>query len=177
MHDDDRTLTGSSVLGVRRAGERWRSEFPYHWDADELVGRRELLRLAVLASGALFAGTAVLAVLGRVKDRRRGGPRAVARVDEVPEGGVLYFNYPGTDDQAMLLHLPGGQFVAYSQKCTHLSCAVYYQPERERLFCPCHEGVFDPQTGEPTAGPPQRPLPRIALRREEDMLVAVGERP
>ena len=45
----------------------------------------------------------------------------------------------------MLLHLPGGRFVAYSQKCTHLSCAVYYQPERERLYCPCHEGVFDPR--------------------------------
>ena len=43
----------------------------------------------------------------------------------------------------MLLHLPGGRFVAYSQKCTHLSCAVYFQPERERLYCPCHEGVFD----------------------------------
>ncbi len=160
-----------------QATEPWRVEFPYHWDVDELVSRRELLRLAVLASGTLFAGTAVLAVLGQVRDRRRGSPRVIARVDAVPEGGVLYFTYPGDDDEAMLLHLPGGRFVAYSQKCTHLSCAVYYQPERSRLYCPCHEGVFDPETGAPVAGPPQRPLPRIVLRREGDLLVAVEERP
>ena len=30
---------------------RWRATFPYHWDADDLVSRRELLRFAVLASG------------------------------------------------------------------------------------------------------------------------------
>ncbi|MCZ7569092.1 MAG: Rieske 2Fe-2S domain-containing protein [Ardenticatenaceae bacterium] len=156
---------------------RWRTEFPYHWDTDELVSRRELLQLAVWASGALFAGTAVLAILGRLGTRRRGAPQPVAQVDEVPLGEAFYFNYPEPDDQAMLLHLPGGEFVAYSQKCTHLSCAVYYQPERDRLFCPCHEGVFNPRTGEPVAGPPQRRLPRILLRREGDTLIAVEEVP
>jgi arsenite oxidase small subunit len=98
-------------------------------------------------------------------------------VDQVPEGHALYFNYPDPDDQAMLLHLPGGQLIAYSQKCTHLSCAVYFQPEQDRLYCPCHEGVFDVRTGEPVAGPPQRRLPRITLRRDGDMIVAVEELP
>ena len=71
---------------------------------------------------------------------------------------------------------PAASFVAYSQKCTHLSCAVYYQPERERLYCPCHEGVFDPVTGEPVAGPPQR---RLADRpaQDGDTLYAVGHVP
>ncbi len=160
-----------------RAAKRSAAEFPYHWNTDELVSRRELLRLTVLASGALFIGTAVLAVLGRVRDRRRGTPRPIARVDAVPEGGALYFRYPGEEDEAVLLHLPGGRFVAYSQKCTHLSCAVYYQPERARLYCPCHEGVFDPETGAPVAGPPQRPLARIRLERQGDMLIAVEETP
>jgi Rieske Fe-S protein len=91
----------------------------------------------------------------------------------VPEGRTLYFRYPDPDDEAMLLHLPGGQFVAYSQKCTHLACSVYYQPEHARLFCPCHDGVFSPLTGDPLAGPPVRRLPRIALRREGDVLYAV----
>ena len=26
-------------------------------------------------------------------------------------------------------------YVAYSQKCTHLSCAVYYEAEQQRLAC------------------------------------------
>ena len=156
---------------------RWLADFPYHWDADDLVSRRELLRFAVLTSGALFAGTAVLAALGLTRGRRRGEPTAIGRVDEVQEGDVRYFAYPDADDQAMLIHLPGGQFVAYSQTCTHLSCAVYFQREEDRLYCPCHEGIFDVRTGEPLAGPPQRPLPRIALRREGDVLIAVEETP
>jgi Rieske Fe-S protein len=156
---------------------RWRRAFPYHWDADDLVSRRELLRLAVLASGALFGGTAVLAALGWIDNRRRGTPRPIVAASQVPEGTAHYFNYPEPDDQAVLLHLPGGEFVAFSQKCTHLSCAVYYQPERERLYCPCHEGVFDVRTGDATAGPPQRRLPQIPLRRDGDMLVALEEVP
>ena len=101
----------------------------------------------------------------------------LARVAEVPEGSAFYFHYPTPEDQAVLLHLPGGRFVAYSQKCTHLSCSVYFQPERDRLLCPCHEGVFDPRTGDPVAGPPVRRLPRIELRREGDQLIAVEEVP
>jgi len=154
-----------------------RREFPYRLDHDAQVSRRTLLRFAVYTSGALFGGTAVLALLGALVARARGKPQPVARASEVPEGQARYFNYPEPDDQAMLIHLPDGNFVAYSQKCTHLSCAVYYQPEHGRIFCPCHEGVFDPQTGEPVAGPPQRRLPQIRLRREGDELIAVEEVP
>jgi nitrite reductase/ring-hydroxylating ferredoxin subunit len=157
--------------------KRWRDEFPYHWDTDDLVSRRELLQLAVYASGALFLGTAVLAVLGLMRRAATTPALPIARTEEIPEGQAVYFHYPAQDDQAMLLHLPGGRFVAYSQKCTHLSCAVYYQPERARLFCPCHEGVYDPETGEPVAGPPQRRLPRIALRRDGSQIYAVSEAP
>lgn len=156
---------------------RWQSEFPYHWDADELVSRRNLLLLAVYTSGALFAGTGVLAILGLLQRARRTAPRPVARIGDVAEGDALYFRYPDPDDEAVLLHLPGERFVAYSQKCTHLSCAVYYQKERERLYCPCHEGIFNPLTGDPEAGPPQRRLPRIVLRQDGDQLVAIGVEP
>lgn len=177
IEQDPRTVESTVPRPARARLARWRADFPYHWDADELVSRRELLRFAVWTSGSLFAGTALLALLGWITDRRRGAPAPIARVDQVPPGGAFYFNYPDPDDQAMLLHLPGGEFVAYSQKCTHLSCATYYQPERDRLFCPCHEGVFDVRTGEPTAGPPQRRLPRIVLHREGDLLMAVEEVP
>jgi Rieske Fe-S protein len=157
--------------------KRWRAEFPYHWDTDDLVSRRELLQFSVFASGALFVSTAVLAVLSFIK--RLGGTETqpIARVADVPENSAVYFNYPAADDQAVLLHLPAGQFVAYEQKCTHLSCSVYYQPERGRLYCPCHDGVFDPATGNPIAGPPQRRLEQIALRQEGDILYAAGHVP
>lgn len=175
----DQVALGSAGPPPRDDGgaRRWQSEFPYHWDADELVSRRNLLVLAVFTSGALFAGTGVLAILGLLQRARRTAPQPVARISDIAEGDALYFRYPDPDDEAVLLHLPGGRFVAYSQKCTHLSCAVYYQKERERLYCPCHEGVFNPLTGGPEAGPPQRRLPQIVLRQDGDQLVAVGVEP
>ena len=161
--------------------DQWRAEFPYHWDADELVSRRELLHFAVYTSGALCVSTALIALLGgleRLQTRPALAPLRIATMAELPAGRALYFNYPGPEDQAMLLHLPaGGNFVAYSQRCTHLSCAVYYQPEHGRLFCPCHDGVFDPESGAPIAGPPQRRLGQIALKLEGDVLYAIGVTP
>jgi len=154
--------------------KQWRSEFPYHWDADELVSRRDLLQFAVYTSGTLFAATALLAILGRLHTQQEYPSKQIASVDQVPVGEGLYFEYPGPRDQAVLLHLQDGNFVAYSQVCTHLSCSVYYQRDKERLFCPCHEGVFDLATGQPTAGPPVRPLPRIKLHQNGTNLYAVG---
>lgn len=175
VSETGRGVAGATDRNVSRGPtRRWRAEFPYHWDADELVSRRWLLRFVVYTSGALFAGTAILAALGLVRRPEALPTAPVARVGEVPVGTARYFHYPGPEDEAMLLHLPDGQFVAYSQKCTHLSCSVYYQADRGRLYCPCHEGLFNPQTGEPTAGPPSRPLPRIVLRQEGDTLYAVG---
>lgn len=160
--------------GAEGQAKRWQAEFPYHWDADDLVSRRELLRFAVYTSGALFSVTALLALLGLVWKAPVRPARAIARADEIAEGGAVYFRYPDPDDEAVLLRLPGEQFVAYSQKCTHLSCSVYYQADHQRLFCPCHNGVFSPLTGDPEAGPPQRRLPRIVLHREGNILYATG---
>lgn len=175
----EREVAGSldRLMAERRQLGRWRAEFPYRWDADDLVSRRQLLRFAVFTSGALFASTMLIAALGLLQRQRPSDVRPIARVADVPEGTALYFHYPEPDDQAVLLHLAGGRFVAYSQRCTHLSCAVYYQEERQRLYCPCHEGVFNPLTGDPVAGPPQRRLEQILLREEGGMLYAVGRVP
>lgn len=176
MNEGEQGLASAS-LSERRPGERWRVEFPYHWDADDLVSRRELLHFVVYTSGALFSGTALLGLLALLRRPRPTAPQLIARASEVPEGQAFYFRYPEPDDQAMLLRLPGGAFVAYNQKCTHLSCSVYYQPERERVFCPCHEGVFNPLTGDPVAGPPQRRLQQILVQQQGDLLYAVGQVP
>ena len=156
---------------------RWQTEFPYHWDADDQVSRRELLRFAVMASGALFAATAGVAALNYLKPLRTVRQQAITQVASVPPGSVHYFQYPTSEDPAILLHLPNGQFVAYSGRCTHLSCAVYHDQGSGNLLCPCHEGVFDAQTGSPLAGPPQRSLPSIQLRQDGTMLYAVEEVP
>lgn len=170
-NDESRTLSNRT-----RAG-RWRAAFPYEWDADDLVSRREILRWAVWVSGALFAATAGLAGLTFARDRSRGTEQAIANVDDVPVGEAHYFNYPGDEDHAILLRLTEERFVAYSGKCTHLSCAVYWSGERGQLVCPCHEGIFAPETGDVIAGPPPRPLPRIVLEERDGVIYALEEIP
>jgi Rieske Fe-S protein len=161
----------------RSRGEAWRSQFPYDWESDAAVSRRELLRLTVITSGALFAGTVVLSALGLRDDRRRGEPMLIEGAAELPEGEALYFEYPDPDDQAVLLNLPQVGLVAYSQKCTHLACSVYYKEQTGELICPCHEGIFNARTGEPTAGPPQRRLARIPLEQRDGQIWAIEEHP
>ncbi len=49
---------------------------------------------------------------------------------------------------------PAEQFIALSSICPHLGCRVHWEPHNKRFFCPCHNGVFDPE-GKPVSGPPK----------------------
>ena len=42
---------------------------------------------------------------------------------DVQPGGVVEFRYPTEADPCLLVRMLDGSLVAYSQKCTHLSCA------------------------------------------------------
>ncbi|WP_410959982.1 ubiquinol-cytochrome c reductase iron-sulfur subunit, partial [Salmonella sp. SAL4434] len=88
-------------------------------------------------------------------------PLAIIAADRLPVGGAKAFSYPEEHDTCLLVRVDEETYVAFSQECTHLSCAVVPQPEKNRFFCPCHEGAFDLVTGRPIAGPPRRPLPRV----------------
>ena len=44
--------------------------------------------------------------------------RAVARAEEIPVGGVKLFEYPGPEEQCILVRTSEESYVAYSQKCT-----------------------------------------------------------
>jgi Rieske Fe-S protein len=87
-------------------------------------------------------------------------------------GGVKLFQY--ADDQCILVRIGETSYAAYSQKCTHLSCAVYYEREKNRIECPCHEGYFSVEDGSVLQGPPTRPLPKVMLEQRGSDLVAVG---
>jgi len=80
---------------------------------------------------------------------------------------------PGSQ-RRLLLRTAEDDYVAYSQKCTHLSCAVYPSTDGKRLECPCHEGYFSVEDGRVLQGPPPRPLPRVAVERRGGTVWAVG---
>ena len=154
----------------------WRQDFPIDWPKDEYVARREFARFLVLTSSAFVAGQAFIAV----EQLLRRSARAVAERVKVGSlsalalGSAAVFAYPGEHDKCILVRLDDGSVVAFSQACTHLSCAVIPKLKEGIFFCPCHEGSFDLRTGRNIAGPPPRPLPRILLETEGDDIYAVG---
>ena len=154
--------------------EEWREEFPYRWNEDEIITRRDTLRFLLAGSGALFLATGAIAILGALPQGSQTTAIAIAREGELAVNEWKVFNYPDQYSQGILINLPGYGLVAYSDVCTHLSCAVLYQGDG-KLHCPCHEGLFDATTGNVLAGPPTRPLPLIQLARQDGMIYAIKE--
>ena len=107
---------------------------------------------------------------------------------DLPVGGVLTVFPEGhldaADSQTLLIRMepndlviqPGREswspqgYVAYSKICTHAGCPVgLYDQASGRLFCPCHQSVFEAKDGaKPTAGPASRPLPQLPLTVDAD---------
>jgi Rieske Fe-S protein len=129
----------------------------------------------VLTSAAFTAGQLWIAAQNWYRHRSGRPPIVrVAALDQVAVGGTLAFTYPDEHEPCLLVRLTVDDFVAFNQKCTHLSCAVIPRFEEGSFLCPCHNGLFDLRTGAPTAGPPRRPLTRIVLERRGPDIYAVG---
>jgi Rieske Fe-S protein len=155
----------------------WRQDFPIDWPQDHYVERRDFVKFLTLTSLAFVVGQFWIA--GKSWLRRRELPpeaRRIAATADVAVGGSLVFEYPAAHDTCLLVRLTETEFVAFSQKCTHLSCAVIPRVDEGVFHCPCHEGLFDLRSGRVIAGPPPRPLPQIRLEIRGDNVYAVGVR-
>jgi ubiquinol-cytochrome c reductase iron-sulfur subunit len=110
----------------------------------------------------------------------RPGDLAVGTVLTVfPEG-----NTDAADAQTLLIRLASGDYkprpgregwavgdvVAFSKVCPHAGCPVgLYEPDTHKLYCPCHQSVFDVlDAAEPRSGPATRPLPQLPLAVDAD---------
>jgi Rieske Fe-S protein len=152
----------------------WREELPVNAADERYVNRRQISKFLVLTSLAMLVGNVWILVKSLLSRSPRLPALPIAGVEDVPVGGVKVFSYPGPDDGCLLIRRGPAEWVAFSQKCTHLSCAVYYAKDANRIECPCHEGFFSARDGRVLAGPPQRPLPRILVERRGKTLIAVG---
>ncbi len=161
---------------IKKPHEQWREEFPYPWEEDEIITRRDTLRFLLAGSGALFLATGALAIIGNLPQGNNVQAVPIAKVGELAVNEWRVFDFPDQYAQGILINLPGKGLVAYSDVCTHLSCAVVYQGNG-KLHCPCHEGLFDAATGNVLAGPPIRPLPLIQLAIHDGTIYAIKEVP
>ncbi|MGH7847372.1 MAG: ubiquinol-cytochrome c reductase iron-sulfur subunit [Candidatus Binatia bacterium] len=172
---DPETVTVPPDGGLEAEQPRWRQDFPIDSPQDEYVARRDFTKFMVLTSFAFTVGQFWILAQNFFRRRKPRLPvNEIARVDHIPVGGALVFEYPQPHRPAVLVRLDEARFVAYDQKCTHLSCPVIPHVEQNRLHCPCHEGSFDLATGRPLAGPPRRPLPRITLHIRDGRIYAAG---
>jgi Rieske Fe-S protein len=61
------------------------------------------------------------------------------------------------EDPLIVLRVDEDDFRAFSATCTHLDCIVEYQKDERRIWCNCHNGMYD-LSGQVVSGPPPRPL-------------------
>lgn len=164
---------------VRAVTAPFQAEFPYERDEEAQVTRREFCNFLGLTSAALFVSAAGFAAKASLESGETE-TLAASRIDgaeTLAPNSSLNFNYPTERDSAILVRSADGTYRAYGQKCTHLSCPVYYSRQEQRLECPCHEGAFDAATGNVLYGPPPRALDVIEVEMREGQVWATGRTP
>lgn len=154
-------------------------------DSASVADRRDFLSTVstVTMAGGLLAGYGTLAVMaGRyIFPVHVETPWLfVAEANRIAPGDSLAFESP-TGVRVAIARRPAADpsriaetddFLALSSVCPHLGCRVHWESQNQRFFCPCHNGVFDPQ-GKPVSGPPKaasQELPRYPLKVEGGLL-------
>ena len=161
-------------MSTEQKTPKWRTDFPIEWEGDHYVTRREMVKFLTLGSLVLAAANWVVALAGRLLKRESYSGQVIGSATELEQKGSLLFRYPTDKDPCIAVRTPEGKVVAYSQVCTHLSCAVVYNKDQNQLLCPCHRGSFNVEQGVPTGGPPTRRLPKVEIEQRGDQLYAKG---
>jgi Rieske Fe-S protein len=174
MSSNDLGETIKKVLGderdVREASSSYQREFPYERDGEAQVTRREFCNFLAVTSTALFLSAAGFGTKA-IYDSQFTETLPQLNIEDASNltpGESLNFHYPTEKDSAILIRSKQGEYFAYGQKCTHLACPVYFEKQKQRIECPCHEAGFDMKTGDVLYGPPPRPLDKVALEVKDN---------
>ena len=154
---------------TKNNNENWKKDFPIHKQDATQVSRRDFAKFLTLVSGGLMVGSGLVAAKAYLSPKWKvEGEHFICNKEEIPVGGTRSFVLEGSTIPYILIHLENGEFRAYEQKCTHLSCSVFYAPGSGKIECPCHKGFFDAMTGEVLEGPPPRALPKLEVFFKEN---------
>jgi cytochrome b6-f complex iron-sulfur subunit len=75
-----------------------------------------------------------------------------------------------------LVRQPDGGFLALSLICSHLSCSVLWEENKNQFVCPCHSSAFD-IFGNVLSSPAPRPLDYYPVIIEEGKVkVDIGQK-
>ncbi len=140
--------------------------------------RRQFLSNAAMTAGLAGGYGAFALIAGRFLYPAKPDARQwqfVSEVDGFEVGHSLSYLGPAGESINITRKHDSGDiddFIALSSICPHLGCQVHWEAQNERYFCPCHNGIFDPD-GRGTGGPPGdagQSLPRYPLKIEKGLL-------
>lgn len=125
------------------------------------VGRRSFINWFLGTSfGALFAS--ILFPVFRFMSPPRVPEATTNQVEAGPVNEAIFLANGFKivrfgSEPVIVVRIAEGDFRAFAATCTHLDCVVTYQKDHSRIFCNCHNGVYD-LNGRNVAGPPPKPL-------------------
>lgn len=138
--------------------------------------RRAFCTDLLASTGLLLAAPTITQVIAAQDSMVAYPPRKIENAELLMPGASLYFNYPTTNDPAVLVRTHEGEFRAYSRRCSHAGCSVDVDASNRCLKCPCHGGTYDTRMGQAMFGPPRQPLDLIVLQiRSGGQIWAVGK--
>ncbi|MGD8603630.1 MAG: Rieske 2Fe-2S domain-containing protein [Anaerolineales bacterium] len=108
----------------------------------------------------------------RATEGEFGGIFDVGDASQYPAGSVT----PVEAGRFYLVRLEDGGFLAIYRRCTHLGCAVPFEPAQGQFVCPCHGSAFTTD-GDVLNAPAPRPLDlfEISLSGSGSLIVDTGQ--
>jgi cytochrome b6-f complex iron-sulfur subunit len=133
--------------------------------------RRGFLAAVIKGSAALISAITVIPGVGMLLSpvlfRPKPKERKVvfANLQDSQSTTYVTARLEGVDEAAPGVFVkrgPDGKPIVLSSLCTHAGCTVSWKPADSKFFCACHQGYFDAD-GKNIAGPPPKPLSRLAV--------------
>jgi cytochrome b6-f complex iron-sulfur subunit len=134
--------------------------------SEKKVSRKDFINIVWGAAGALAVTEFSLAGLRFLSPRATqgefGGLFNLGPYESYPVGSVT----PVEAGRFYLVRLADGGYLAVYRRCTHLGCAVPYDPATGQFVCPCHGSAFTME-GDVLNPPASRPLDLFLLSINE----------
>lgn len=139
------------------------------------ISRRDFLKLTyrflTVTGLAIILGPIVAYFYPSKLEEVPSDPVLVGPEDELPVGTsktIRFGRYP-----ALIINTSEG-LRAYSAVCTHFACIVKWKSDENRIYCPCHDGFFEPLNGEVISGPPPTPLDPLKVEVVDGQIYVGG---
>jgi cytochrome b6-f complex iron-sulfur subunit len=145
--------------------------------AENVSSRRHFIDVLLGASVLAWLASIAYPIIRYLKPLPQtgpGGPTHLTR-DENAKLEQKQFVIVPVSGQRVIVIQEKERICAFSAKCTHEGCTVTYLPGQSVIWCPCHDGKFDPVNGRVLSGPPPKPLPQFAVNRQPDGGLVISE--